>query len=557
MISIWLNRTLFLLFLNYIFLFSAIKTNAQEIHCDHTIALETEFINGLETSPGDTICIESGYRSSLYFGNIRGTNENPLVIINHNGIANIESEIGYGISFSNCQHFIITGSGSSDKYGIQISSVPNGSGMKIGNLSSDIEISRLEISNTKYTGITAKSDPTCSFASVRDSFTMYNTHIHNNYLHDIGTEGLYIGNSFYLGVNLSDCDTTALPHLLDGVDIHHNIVENTGWDGIQLGCALYNSQIHHNRISFDSQEEKVYQMSGIMVNPGSSADVYNNTILNGKGTGIALQTTGGQMIYNNLIINSGQGYEMENQTTKQKFGIYSKFKANVGNDSSYKICNNTIINPKSDGIRFQNRNSSSNLFQNNIIINPGAFDYYEDNGNTSNTGIDSYINLYYDEIDNVMSHNIMERSSEVLNFVDPSQNNYQIFANSPAYNSGENLSYLEIITDINDVSRPQGNEYDIGAYESNDTLFIHSIKDNSDLINVFPNPSSQNITIQLDANYKINCIFIYNSLEVIMGQYKTDSNSYTVRIQDLPTGSYYILVSTEGGSVFRKKFIKL
>ena len=557
MSSFKINSALFFIVQVNIFLFLVVQSYGQEIHCQHTIDTGTEFVNGLETMPGDTICLEAGYRSSLFLGNIRGSYEKPLIIINNGGKVEIDSDIGYGISISNCQFLKIIGSGSADEYGIKINSVPSGSGMKVGNLSSDIEIERLEISNTKYSGITAKSDPTCSFASVRDSFTMYNTHIHHNYIHDIGTEGLYIGNSFYLGVNLSDCDTTVLPHLLDGVDIHHNIVENTGWDGIQLGCALFNSQIHHNKISFDSQAEKVYQMSGIMVNPGTSANVYNNTIINGKGTGIALQTTGGQIIYNNLIVNSGQGYEMNNQTTKQKFGIYSKFKANVGNDSSYKICNNTIINPKSDGIRFQNRNSTSNLFQNNIIINPGAYDYYESNGNTSNTGMDSYIYIYYDGIDYTISNNIFERSSLQVNFVDTLDYNYQLLANSPAYDAGIDMSTLGILTDINDVSRPQGMAFDIGAFESNDTLFIPSFENNNNLISISPNPSFQNILIHSDAIYKINRIFIYSAKGVIMNQYEADSNTYSISVEHLAIGNYFVIIITDDKKVFRKKFIKL
>lgn len=547
---------IYLILFGNLFVVSIQSAYAQFIQCQHIIPLELEYVNGIDVQPGDTICLEAGVRSSLYLGNMKGTIDQPLIVINKNGIVEFDCENSYGISIGNCQFLKLTGSGSSDEYGIQIKNVPTGSGIKIGNLSSDVEITRIEISNTLYTGITAKTDPTCSFEAVRDSFTMYNTKIHHNYIHDIGTEGMYIGNSFYSGVTLANCDTTVLPHLLDGVDIHHNIIENTGWDGIQLGCALYNSNIHHNQIYFDSQAERLYQMSGIMVNPGSSTDVYNNIIINGKGTGISMQSTGGQKIYNNLIVNAGQGYEMDDQITKQKFGIFSKYSSNVGNDSSYIICNNTIINPKSDGIRFQNGHSSDNLFQNNIIINPGAFDYYEENGNTSNTGMDSYIYVYYGDIDYFASNNISERSSKSLYFIDTLNYNYNISKVSPAVDLGTDLSDLGIHTDLNDQIRPFGTYFDIGAYENTDTFILPTLELDSS-INIYPNPVENEINIETNNDSKILNIQIYNSYGEIIYNKKACSSVENINVSFLESGVYTIQFRLKDKSTVIKKLIKI
>ena len=294
-----------------------------------------------------------------------------------------------------------------------------------------------------------------------------------------------------------------------------------------------------------------------MLNPGTNADVYNNIIINGKGTGIALQTTGGQKVYNNLIVNAGQEYDIENQITAQKFGIFCKYVANVGSDSSYKFINNTIINPKSDGIRFQNRNSTSNLFINNTIINPGAYEYYENNGNTSNTGSDSYINIYYDDIDYTFLKNLTKRSSATMYFLDTVNHNYQIASKSPAYDAGQDVSYLGIIDDLNDNPRPLGNEYDIGAYESDALLFVHSHEYNDNLIQLSPNPSIQEINIQSNTKGNINYISIYNSIGKLVNQYLVNSNSCTINTQNLPVGSYIMHLNMEQNIIIRKKFLKL
>lgn len=527
--------------------------SAQQINCDSFIDLETQYFNGKSHQAGDTICMEAGDRGPLYIGNISGNSDSAVVFINHNGIVNIESEIGYGLSISNCQHIKILGIGSSEEYGIKIQSVTSGTGIKASMLTSDIEIAYTEITNTAYAGIIAKSDPTCYFNSVRDSFTMYNTHIHHNYIHHTGTEGIYIGNSFFGGVYLQSCDTTVLPHILDGVDIHDNIIDYTGWDGIQLGCALYNSKIHHNFISHDSDAEKIYQMSGIMVNPGSACDVYNNTIIDGKGTGIALQGVGGQMIYNNLIVNSGKNYQEDNQTSAQKFGIFCKYMINEGSDSSFVIAQNTIINPKSDGIRFQNTHSSNNKVFNNIIVNPGAYDYYENNGSTSNTGEDSYLYIYFDGIDIDSGFNLFERESSNLKFEDTLNYNYQLTPDSPAINTGKDLSSYGIDFDLNDVARPFFTLYDIGAYEY---AGVGTSEIDQSGIQIIPNPFSKFLKFKLQGSSKISSLTI-SDLTGKLFYSKENIQVDKINVDQLPKGMYLIEILTSDNDKYIHKALKI
>jgi hypothetical protein len=57
------------------------------------------------------------------------------------------------------------------------------------------------------------------------------------------------------------------------------------------------------------------------------------------------------------------------------------------------------------------------------------------------------------------SHNLVTDPK----FIDPSANNFHLQPNSPAIDAG--ITIPEVTTDFDGITRPQGNAYDIGAYE--------------------------------------------------------------------------------------------
>lgn len=553
-------RELKLYITGFLIFFSGLLLAQKTINCDFVIDSDDVSITNHTASPGDTMCLMAGVRPHLYLKNIVGSEEEPIVLINYGGVVNIESELSYGLKFAYCRYIKVTGTGDEDEeYGIQIDTVASGNGIDIGSKSSDFEVEHIEVQRTKYVGIMAKTDPTCSFSAVRDSFTMYNVNIHDNYIHHIGTEGMYVGNSFFLGHTLSACDTVVLPHIIEGVSIYNNLVYYTGWDGIQVGCALYDCDIYNNDVYYDSQEEHSYQMSGIIVNTGSSCDVHDNIIIDGKGTGILNQGTGGQHFFNNLIVNAGRDYFPENQTTKKQFGIFSKDQYILPPDSSFYFFNNTIINPKSDGIRFWNVNSDHNLFINNIIVNPGTFDYYNENGSSNNTGLDSYVHNYLDCTVIDTSNNIFERSSEFQYFVDTTEYNYRLSYNSPAINAGGEVLNYDLLWDLDGNQRPYGNYFDIGAYEyqSSNTGTQNIVDDFG--FEMSPNPSDSFIHMVLPDN--TSNTFQIEILDM-KGQRKFNEsfNNNLNRVLELDirhlSNDMYFVRLIDGKKVFVEKFIK-
>jgi hypothetical protein len=274
---------------------------------------------------------------------------------------------------------------------------------------------------------------------------------------------MYIGSSFYSGkeLNCNGKDTIVLPHLIYGAQIYNNIVERTGYDGIQVSSVSTDCRINDNRITNDSYIKQYGQMSGIIIGEGSSCDCYNNKILKGAGIGIEVHGFGGKVIYNNLIVDAGRTYKPQTQGAYSKPGIYVAYNLPNPQNQAYKILSNTIVNPKSEGIRFANINSSNNLIYNNIVINPGIWHYYDSMGVPPES---SYINFSVDVTRDVQN-NFGARNAKTILFVDSLLGNYRVIATSPAVNSGYNLQPFNVGFDLDYQPRPYGTGYDIGAYE--------------------------------------------------------------------------------------------
>ncbi|MCF8218515.1 MAG: right-handed parallel beta-helix repeat-containing protein [Bacteroidales bacterium] len=531
-----------------IFISAAITALGQNVYFDNS----TKIINQTNTnvSPGDTIFLESGSYDFLLFQDIQGDSLNPITITNYNGEVEINNDHYFGISFQNCQYIHLTGT---HKYGIRIKEVTNGAGIGISQLSNYFEIDNIEVANTKIAGIMCKTDPGCDYKATRDSFLMEDIHIHDNYIHHTGTEGMYIGNSNYFGtsVNCNGQDTLLMPHLLKNVSIHDNLIKHTGWDGLQVSSAIENCAVYGNRIYYDSQEEQDFQMSGLIVGTGSDCDCYNNRIAYGKGIGIEFYGTGGQRIFNNIIIEAGKSY-FPNDPTKEKYGIYLSKKEILDPDSAFYLYHNTIIRPKSDGIRFNmsHHESAGNKIQNNIIIDPGAYSYYEDL-NTFRTGNDAYVFLKDTTIDVTISHNIFRQNLAYPRFLDTSRNNFTLRPSSPAIDSGVDLLNDSILFDFYYNPRPYGNGYDIGAFEY-DPHFLGKENKTENKTILFPNPAQKYFKVKgIDRQFHLSLLSFNGTCLYSTENYQSGDS---VSTKAFAPGMYFVKLTFNDGQI---KLLKL
>jgi hypothetical protein len=454
----WLYWVLF-------FVFTGIILPVQGQSCTKVIDNTSPYIDWNNSAfhdigPGDTVCLQAGNWDYIQLKGFHGTADQPIVFINYGGAVIINTDHFVGIKIGGCSHILFTGTGDPKiQYGFSIQKVSGGAGMGIDDFSTDIEVEHVEISHTKIGGVYAKTDPTCNnFGATRDKFVMRNFSFHDNWVHDVADEGLYIGNSHYAGLDLQSCDTTVYPHVLKGVYIYHNLIENTGWDGIQVSSADSGCFIHDNQINFDSQAGISGQMSGILIGGGSICKTYNNKISNGKGDGIDIFGQGNFDVFNNLIVNAGQ-YYLPNDPNAMKHGIYLGKVITLPN-AVMGIYNNTIISPKSYGMYLSNDQLQKVWVKNNLIVNPGRY---------ATEGNDAFIHVgNMDQAQVSTATNYENGTVTATGFIDPDAGNYDLQPTSPAVNTGTNLTEEGITFDILNRSRPFGSGFDIGAYECHD-----------------------------------------------------------------------------------------
>jgi len=463
-----------------------------KLSIDASVTMITGHGNAAGILPGDTICLQPGQKSFLLISYLHGSKNNPIVIQNTNGLVFINNASNYGVKFDSCSYLKFSGAGFSPlKYGIKVDRTV-GAGLSVDGLSTDVEIENVEIINTGLAGIFAKTDPNCQFNSTREKFTLRNLIIHDNYIRITGMEGMYLGSSKYMGQSIpcGGKDTTVLPHLLKGVKVYRNIVEESGWDAIQVSSADSGCTIYDNVIIRDSKLAVSFQMSGILIGGGTNAKVFNNQIKDGFGDGIDVISMGSQYIYNNLILNPGSAYKPDsNFSPWLKHGIY------VGKDysaqsNSYLIIFNTIISPKSDGVKFTDNKSTKNFVADNIIVDPGSFPVEGEN---------AYINLGSSSTDVTVLNNLTTLDINSVKFINPVQENYDLKSNSPAVNHGVPVSAMELHTDFLSRIRPFAKYYDIGAFECQDSSLLDTPENETgaDLqLKVLPNPSSGRFNVE-------------------------------------------------------------
>ena len=508
-------------------------------------------------APGDTIAIPAGLYRGIRFIELEGSQSQPVIIINQGGQVKIEEGKYAGIELRKCKYIKLTGSGSENiKYGISINELGTGSsgGVKLSYLTTDIEVERLEIFNTGFAGIMAKTDPTCKDEATwrKNGYVFRNLIIHDNYIHDTGGEGLYIGYTRGLAVkSIVTCDGQyVFGHWLENVIIYNNILEDLGWDGIQVNLVRKNGFIFNNQIINYGLEKKSSQRSGMSLG-GSLLRIYNNYIVNnpknaeGGGAGISMISCfGPSYIYGNIIINTGTN------------GVYAHNRMKFEGLKGYYFFNNTIVNPGKAGIVYNaciSISDDSNLlgdcqedvetgFYNNLIINPGT-DYTK--SNTWKGNDESFIDFNTKSLRNnalqYMKSNVFSRNPDTLYLKDPMKNNYRIAStSSPLYNKGYDVKRFKYTVDIDGVIRPGDGVYDIGAYEygnskSGNLPPIVSAGVNENVILPVSNFRLTGSAYDIDGEIKfINWSQVVGPSDALL----SDAESLTVKISNLNPGTY-------------------
>ena len=417
--------------------------------CSYVIPEGQTVVDGtaLGLTPGSIIGLNANIvYKNLTFRNIIGTPDQPIVIKNCGGTAQIDGTgTGFSLKTEGSKYFRITGGEVDNLYGIII----NGGhmGISLGGLSTHFEVDHVEIKNSGFAGIIAKTDPGCDDATIRENFLMENVDIHHNYIHGTGGEGIYAGNSWYAG--MSTACGTRLPHEIHNIRIFDNLLKNTGWEAIQLGCATKGASIYGNTIENYGTQNKNTQNNGIQIGAGTGGLCYNNLIRNGTGHGLILMGLGDNIIFNNIIDKAGNS------------GIFCDERETPG--QGFVFLNNTIINPAVDGIRIYAELVPLNVMINNIIANPGSYSTYV---YPRSGAEDAFVYKLSDDVKIEMANNYFTTDTSLLKIRNVAESNYALESSSPVIDKGADVSgYHDIITDFYHQARLSGAAYDIGAIE--------------------------------------------------------------------------------------------
>lgn len=408
-----------------------------------------------DLAPGDTIEIEGHTRAQIVLSRIRqGSVSAPVTITNKPGtqlvISTTNTAYLKGFTLSGCEYFSLVGTPipavppqTEDQPGIVIAATPAGaSGVVVtqwgtsstGYLgASDFEVAHLEIGNTGFAGVFIK----CDSLTEASGFVMRNVRIHHVTIHGTGGEGMYVGNSAYHN-NSTD------PHPIHALHIYDNKVTDTGWDGIQVGCATQGMLIERNEIKgYGLLAPDDYQNEGMRINPGCAGIIRGNWIegeaADGAGTGIFANPHSHSDYYNNVIVTPG-GHGIDINTD---FAMLS--------GTAINLFNNTIVAPGQAGIHFRSAIAVGQAF-NNIIADPGAVGAFTTANSPDFTTSDNLVTATVAEVGFVLS---------------PDEYKYRLGASATnAIDQGSDDPGLSgPDTDYDGVPRPQGSRYDIGAFE--------------------------------------------------------------------------------------------
>lgn len=247
----------------------------------------------------ERLYIAAGQYAFIRIGNLpERTADNPLVITNYGGQVRIGGLDHYYLAvLSGGANWVLTGrydpdSGTGDinypghrggafansqgTYGILIDDdfVRDGnSGLDIS-AATDFEVEYLEVREVDFAGMTMKTDDD-------GDQLMENVLIHDNYIHDTGSEGLYIGS------------TQSQPqHKITSWEFYNNRVLRTGTEAIQLGQLAGETKVHNNvfgpaaidwRAAFQVYQDNNFQIG---LREGH-LQVYNNIFIGAAGSMIS------------------------------------------------------------------------------------------------------------------------------------------------------------------------------------------------------------------------------------------------------------------------------
>jgi hypothetical protein len=439
---------------------------------DQVIPRNQEIVDcgALGVGPGDTITLEGPTRGNITIRDCYGESGSRIKIQNDSTrntplVIEAEGDGGFrGIECVNCEFVTIDGTGkwvgapsgvcgisSSDREegrtqcGIQIvraSGNPN-TLIRFRGSSKNFTLRGIEIDGRDQSGgvgiglsINDKQYKKVDYPGEWRE----NIRIENNYIHDTYHEGMYIGHNYGTPGSTGDID-------LRNIVVQYNLVENTGFTGIQVKSALDgDNSINHNHIYYAgwvaARDNDVGHANGAAITEGS-ASFYSNLVVGSGGVGFAyriqyLPSSLGKQpceIFNNVIVKSGRVLNTPGISVWRK-----------DTDTAMPVCeiyNNTVAMSENVEVNINDRVVGTVIRDNILADNSGQL---LDVGSSDNT-----------------VRNNLTGVVEKMGFWNVNELDFRLTDGSPAINQGGTADYPT--EDHNGVPRPQAGAPDQGAFE--------------------------------------------------------------------------------------------
>jgi len=371
---------------------SGTAVQAPSCACDFTIPASAYYVDVdkktnanayvINPMPGQTVCFAAGRRADLQIHNIFGAEGYPIYFRSCGGTVFSGTNNLQMLYFANSSFIQVIGDDGTGYGSLEFTG--GGHGVNFAERSTNVRCAYVWFHDMGYCAFEAKTDPTCDPMTWRGNFTLRDVSFDHNTIGPrpgdprtmVGTidgEGLYIGESHYNTVGSiqhGPCAsglTQAKEHEVIGVRVENNTISNTGADGIQVGACTSGCSIQYNYVTNTGTKNAWGQNAGIIVNPGTVAEVAWNTVDTGTGFLIQMQGPGGSRVHHNLILNSTAG------------GVFAAVYPVAGMlpQPDYQIFNNTLINIRGVGLQYYNPVT----FTNNVLqLATGAVLYKNDGG---------------------------------------------------------------------------------------------------------------------------------------------------------------------------------
>lgn len=130
-------------------------------------------------------------------------------------------------------------------------------------------------------------------------------------------------------------------------------------------------------------------------------------------------------------------------------------------------------------------------------------------------------------------------------FVNPSALDFHLTSSSPCIDASATATF--VTRDYDSIQRPQGSNYDMGAFEyplslSTPVEITEELAINNSLL-VYPNPTSSVLNIEMTTND--NMITFFNIIGIQIHSFKSSSNKIQINMNDYLPGIYFVSIKNE------------